>query len=294
MAWLTVTLRGDAASAHALADLLSEAGALAVTLLNAGDVPVLEPGPEETPLWSATRVEGLFQDREAADLIAWLRARAPGAALAGTEVGQVEDRDWVRETTRAFGPLHIGGRLWVCPSWHEPPDPTAVSLRLDPGLAFGTGTHPSTALCLEWLADADLDGKAMVDYGTGSGILVIAALRLGAACGWAVDHDPQALVAARDNAVRNGVLGRLQVVASDALPSLQVDLVVANILAGPLVGLAPRLSGLVRSGGTLVLSGVLVEQAEAVAEAYAGAVPLALDAEREGWCRLVGRRAGGG
>lgn len=294
MAWLTLTLPTDAGNAQALADLLTEAGALAVTLREGAGPPVLEPGPGETPLWSATRVEGLFPDREPAPLLAWLRARAPGGVLDGAELGRVEERDWVRETTRGFQPLRFGQRLWVCPTWTAPPAPAAVTLRLDPGLAFGTGTHPTTALCLDWLAAAALEGTTVVDYGAGSGILAVAALLLGAADGWAVDHDPQALRASADNAALNGVGSRLRVVPPESLPALQVDLVVANVLAGPLVELAERLTHLLRPGGTLVLSGILSEQAQGLAAAYAPHLPLAVDAEREGWCRLVGCRVGGG
>ncbi len=292
MSWLTLTFRSDAGAAPQLSELLDEAGALAVTLHDGADAPVLEPGPGETPLWPATLVEGLFEERDAPALLDWLGARLGPGGLPPVAVGRLEERDWVREGQALFQPRRFGDRLWVCPSWSEPPDTRAVTLRLDPGLAFGTGTHPSTALCLDWLAAAPLAGTRVLDFGCGSGVLAVAALLLGARQAWAVDHDPQALTATRENAVRNGVLGRLTVVAPGGLDAPPVEVVVANILAGPLVELAPLLASRVAPGGTLVLAGVLSEQAAAVAKAYRGLAPLAVDAEREGWVRLVGSRPG--
>jgi ribosomal protein L11 methyltransferase len=290
VAWLTITFQSDAGTAPRLAELLDEAGALAVTLHDGADAPVLEPGPGEAPLWPATRVEGLFNDRDAAGVLAWLGERVGPDALPPAAVGRLEDRDWVREGQAGFRPQRFGDRFWVCPSWCAPPDPQAVTLRLDPGLAFGTGGHPSTALCLEWLAAADLVGARVLDFGCGSGVLAVAALLLGARHAWAVDHDPQALTATRENALGNGVLDRLEVGPPDALNAPPVEVVVANILAGPLIDLAPGLTARVAPGGALVLAGILRDQAAAVAQAYAGRVPLAIDAERDGWVRLAGCR----
>jgi ribosomal protein L11 methyltransferase len=290
VAWLTITLQSDAGAAPRLAELLDEAGALAVTLHDGADAPVLEPAPGEAPLWPATLVEGLFEDRDAAGVLGWLGARLAPDALPAVAVGRLEDRDWVREGRAGFRPQRFGDRFWVCPSWCDPPDPQAVTLRLDPGLAFGTGTHPSTALCLEWLAAAPLTGARVLDFGCGSGVLAVAALLLGASHAWAVDHDPQALMATRENALGNGVLDRLEVGPPEALNAPPVDVVVANILAGPLIDLAPGLAARVAPGGALVLAGVLREQAPAVARAYAPWLALAVDAARDGWVRLAGYR----
>lgn len=289
-AWLTITFRSDAGAAPQLAEWLDEAGALAVTMHDAADAPVVEPAPGETPLWPETLVEGLFAEQDAAAVLERLREGPPPGGWMPATVGRVEDRDWVREGRDLFRPQRFAERFWVCPSWSETPDPQAVTLRLDPGLAFGTGGHPSTALCLEWLGAAGLAGARVLDFGCGSGILAIAALLLGAREAWAVDHDPQALIATRENAALNGVLDRLHIEGPQALDAPPVEVVVANILAGPLVDLAPLLSARLAPGGSLVLAGVLTGQAEAVARAYAPWLALRVDAEREGWVRLCGRK----
>lgn len=190
-----------------------------------------------------------------------------------------------------FQPMRFGQRLWIVPSWHEAPDAQAVNLLLDPGLAFGTGTHPTTALCLEWLDAQALDGVQVLDFGCGSGILAIAALLLGAREAIGTDIDVQALEASRDNAGRNGIAdARLSLFLPEQLPALQADVLVANILAGPLVSLAPQLSGLIRPGGLLALSGILAEQGQEVADAYAEAFDLDPIVVRDGWVRISGRR----
>jgi ribosomal protein L11 methyltransferase len=291
MPWLTLTFRSDPASAPGLAEALAEAGALAVTMEDGADSPIIEPAVGESPLWPTTCVEALFDDADQAALLRAVRGHRALASAPEPTVARVEDRDWARVGLAGLGAMAFGGRLWVIPSWLEPPEPAAVVLRLDPGLAFGTGRHPTTALCLDWLAGADLAGARLVDYGCGSGILAVAGLLLGASRAWAVDHDPQALVATRDNGGRNGVAGRLEVTAPEALDSPPADVVVANILARPLVELAPRLAGLLAPGGWLVLSGLLADQAPDVAEAYRPWLALAVDGEREGWCRLSGQRA---
>ena len=189
-----------------------------------------------------------------------------------------------------FQPLQFGRRLWICPKWHTPPQPDDVNIMLDPGLAFGTGTHPTTALCLEWLDSKDLNGKTMIDYGCGSGILAIAAAKLGAHQVYAVDHDPQALNATTNNAIANLVDDRISISAPVALPDLTVDVLLANILAGPLLDLAPRFAQLVRKGGSLVLSGILNEQTSILMEKYHTWFNMEPATTREEWVRLNGQR----
>lgn len=205
------------------------------------------------------------------------------------KIEQIEDKDWEREWMDNFHPMRFGQRLWICPSWRDVPDPTAVNVMLDPGLAFGTGTHPTTSLCLEWLDGLDLEGKTVIDFGCGSGILAIAALKLGAAHAIGIDIDPQAILASRDNAERNGVSERLSLyLPKDQPQDLQADVVVANILAGPLRELAPMISVLPRVGGHLGLSGVLASQAESVADAYRADFNIDPVAEKDEWCRITG------
>lgn len=292
MPWIQLRIEVDEKQADAISELLSEAGAAAVSLEDAADQPLYEPPPGATPLWRATRVVGLFE--AGADTEAVLcEARAllgPNAPLRAEAVPLVE-RDWVRAWMDDFHPMQFGRRLWICPSEFPPPtDPDAVCLLLDPGLAFGTGTHPTTALCLEWLDHHSPSGLDLIDYGCGSGILAIAALRLGARHAACVDNDPQALQATRDNAVRNDVAAALATYLPQSLPPIQTDLLLANILANPLIELAPRFAELVRPGGAVVLSGILAEQADAVAAAYEPAFELGPRATCEGWVRLEGRR----
>ncbi|MEW6692942.1 MAG: 50S ribosomal protein L11 methyltransferase, partial [Pseudomonadota bacterium] len=212
--------------------------------------------------------------------------------IQGGAWGYVEDQDWERAWMDQFQPLRFGEKLWIVPSWIEAPDAEAVNILLDPGLAFGTGTHPTTALCLEWLDGADMAGKTVLDYGCGSGILAIAALKLGATDAWGIDIDPQALTATRDNAARNGIeASRLHTGLPGALPKDALfDVLLANILMGPLIELAPTLTGHVRPGGRLVLSGLLGEQAEEVMAAYAADFDFDPPALKEGWARLTALR----
>ncbi|CAL1238888.1 methyltransferase for 50S ribosomal subunit protein L11 [Candidatus Methylocalor cossyra] len=277
---------------EALAESVSERflaeGALSVTLEDAGDQPLFEPKPGETPLWKKTRVIALFAEGvDEAGVRATLMA-AFGGGISTWESATLEDRVWERAWLEHFRPMRFGRRLWVCPSGFEPPEPEAVNLCLDPGLAFGTGTHPTTALCLEWLDGQTLSGKTVLDYGCGSGILAIAALKLGANRAYGVDIDPQALTASADNARKNGVASRLRLSTPAGLPALGADLVLANILAGPLVALADQLVGQLRPGGDLVLSGLLAAQAEAVRAAYQGQIQFAAPVIREGWALLTG------
>jgi ribosomal protein L11 methyltransferase len=272
--------------------LLEAAGALSVTLADAADEPMFEPPPGATPLWQATRVTGLFEADRDLDALRTALERGLAEVTAGARV-QCEtlvDRDWERVWLERFRPTRFGHHLWVCPGGSGTDDPEATVIRLDPGLAFGTGTHPTTALCLEWLDAAELGGRRVIDFGCGSGILGVAAALRGAAVVVAIDHDPQALTATESNALRNGVLDRFSVQreAPDALQP--ADVVLANILANVLVELAPRLAGLVLPGGRLVLSGILAGQVEAVAEAYADRFRFAAPQFREDWALLHGER----
>lgn len=289
MPFLQLTLDIATADPAPYEDALFGLGALSVTLEDAADDPVLEPAPGETPLWPTRVVKALFEatiDRHA--LAHSLARTLPGAPPPHFE--SIADRAWEREWLRDFKPMRFGRRLWVCPGGLPAGDPEAVRIELDPGLAFGTGTHPTTALCLEWLDRRDLRGLELVDYGCGSGILAIAALKLGAARAHAVDIDPQALVATRDNARRNGTATGLHISGDLHLEDRFCDVLVANILAGPLVELAPSFAAAVRSGGELALSGILVAQAESVTAAYRPWFDIGPSATREGWALLSGRR----
>jgi ribosomal protein L11 methyltransferase len=270
-------------------DALFELGAVSVTLEDAADDPVLEPAPGATPLWPTVVVKALFDAGSSPDAIRSALVQAlPGAPDPRFEL--LADKAWEREWLKDFRPMRFGRRLWVCPGGMAAGDADAIRVELDPGLAFGTGTHPTTALCLEWLDAQSLDGRQVVDYGCGSGILAIAALRLGAQRIVAMDIDPQALRATRENAARNGVLARLEVTADPALATASADVLLANILAGPLVELAPRFAQAVRPGGLLALSGLLAEQAAAVTAAYQPWFDIGTTATREGWTLLAGRR----
>jgi ribosomal protein L11 methyltransferase len=291
MPWLQITFSTDRERAPLIEAALASAGALAVTLGDAGDEPQLEPAPGATPLWSRVTLTALFPDAQGAED----RARGLAETLAGQVAApprfeRIEDRVWERVWLDDFSPARFGRRLWVCPRGQSADDPHAVVVELDPGLAFGTGHHPTTALCLRWLDAADLRGKSVIDFGCGSGILAIAALRLGAARAVAVDHDPQALEATRANAWQNGVADRLRVLLPEELRREPADILLANILAGPLVELAPDLAALVHPGGLLALSGILCEQAEEVAQAYGSFFDFDAPRNAGGWVLLGGHR----
>jgi ribosomal protein L11 methyltransferase len=272
-----------------LEDELVELGATSVTLEDAADDPVLEPAPGETPLWPTIRLHALFDGEADADAIAdAIAVRFPLAPR--PRVTDVEDKAWEREWLKDFHPMRFGHRLWVCPGGQPAGDADAVRIELDPGLAFGTGTHPTTAMCLEWLDGRDLRDRAVVDYGCGSGILAIAALKLGASSAHAVDIDPQALIATQENAARNGIGPELTVTSDPSLPGASADVLVANILAGPLVELAPRLAAAIRAGGELALSGVLAEQVDVVTAAYRPWFDITFAGTRDGWGLIGGQR----
>ena len=294
-AWQQLHIDLDDLEPGLVETLALELGAASVTLSDAGDDPVLEPGPGETPLWNRTRLTALFDATANLDAIASRLQDRLGIDRPLTWQREVlEDRDWEREWLKDFGPMRFGRRLWVCPEDVARPAADAVVVRLDPGLAFGTGTHPTTALCLEWLDSLDLDGKSVIDYGAGSGILAIAALKLGAKSAVAYDIDPQAITASRANAERNGVADRLEVTIRRGDLDSPADIVVANILAGPLVKLETHILDLTITGGKLALSGILSEQVTEVVEAYAGRVsfdePAVLDQDGQTWARLTGIR----
>ena len=285
MSWLQAHVHTDSAHAAQAEAALAAAGAVSVTLLDAADEPVLEPAPGETPLWAQIRVTGLFDGAADADA---LRATLDAALDGGgaLRIEPLQDQVWERAWLEHFRPMRFGRRLWVIPGGQtaELADGD-VAVELDPGLAFGTGTHATTALCLDWLDSLDLAGRRVIDVGCGSGILAIAALKLGAAGAVAIDHDPQALLATRENAARNGVADRLTVLGADAPPPAPADVVVANILAGTLIELAPQIEAMVRPGGLLALSGILAEQTDDVAAAYVrpgrSAFPGATDPSRQ-------------
>jgi ribosomal protein L11 methyltransferase len=285
--WLQVTFTADRGRAPLIEAALQSAGALAVTLADAGDDPQLEPPPGATPLWDQVSITALFPDDASSRTRAQSLAHRLGIPARFEPLG---DRAWERVWLDDFAPARFGRRLWVCPRGQRTDDPGAVVVELDPGLAFGTGHHATTALCLTWLDACDLSGATLIDYGCGSGILAIAALRLGASRVIAVDHDPQAREAAAANAGENAVAERLLVCPPEAVPKMEADVLVANILAGPLIELAPRLTTLVRPGGRLALSGILDAQSEAVAAAYAEGFELDPPLRREDWVLLVGRR----
>jgi len=275
----------------AVEEALLDLGASSITLVDRGDEPVLEPKPGEIRLWSDTLVRALFDDsHDALRTLAELAARLGAGAVADARVRPVAMRDWERAWLADWKPLRFGRRLWVCPTASDrPPDPDAVVVRLDPGLAFGTGTHPTTALCLQLLDSLPWPGRSLIDYGCGSGILGIAALKMGAARVQAVDLDPQALIATRENALRNGVSSALEVQGVPARLD-RASCVVANILAGPLIELAPLLTEACEAGGDLILSGMLKPQAHAVKDAYASGFDQVQIIGRDEWCCLHARR----
>ncbi|EPN8462539.1 50S ribosomal protein L11 methyltransferase [Vibrio cidicii] len=295
MPWIQIKLNATNENAEQIGDMLmEETGALSVTFLDAHDTPVFEPLPGETRLWGDTDVLALY-DAEADTQLIMSQIKASNMLVDGFayKVEQLEDKDWEREWMDNFHPMKFGERLWICPSWRDIPDPNAVNVMLDPGLAFGTGTHPTTALCLQWLESLDLSGKTVIDFGCGSGILAIAAIKLGAEKVIGIDIDPQALLASKDNAQRNGVAEQLEVyLPQDQPEGLLADVVVANILAAPLRELSSIITGLVKPNGLLAMSGVLDTQAEDVANHYRDAFHIDPIIEQSEWCRISGRKQG--
>lgn len=302
MGWLNVSFPCRAASSEALCDALLDAGALSAAIEDAdrgtaAETPQFgEPGMDLSPQWENSRVIALFAD----DAPVAHMVENAFAALADTPhayrviptyaVEMVAEENWVEKTQAQFAPIAISPRLWIVPSWHEAPDPQAVNLVLDPGMAFGTGSHPTTHLCLNWLEATLQGGESLLDYGCGSGILALAAAKFGARNVWGVDIDPQALIAARANAESNGVELVLHDSNTPLTEQQQFDVVVANILANPLRVLAPMLCRHVRAGGKLALSGLLAEQAEEIAAIYEPWIQLSVFATLDGWVCLSGQK----
>ena len=303
MSWTEVVIEIAREHAEALSDALMEAGALSVSVEDADEGtdqerPLFgEPGMEPTEAaWEHSRVVALTEVDANQNAIVAQAAAAIGLPEAPAfSVRDVSDQDWVRLTQSQFAPIHIGKNIWVVPSWHEAPDPDALILELDPGLAFGTGSHPTTRLCMEWLEAHPAPGNSVLDYGCGSGILAMVAKKMGAGDVAGVDIDPQAIESARDNAERNNCAidyylpDDFAVSAQAQHASGRFDTVVANILSSPLKLMAPMLAGRVAPGGALILSGVLARQAEEVAAAYAPFIKLGVWAEQDGWVALHGR-----
>jgi ribosomal protein L11 methyltransferase len=303
MSWTEVVIEIAQDHAEALSDALMEAGALSVSVEDADEgtdqeKPLFgEPGMEpKEAAWEHSRVVALTDvDADQVAIVAEAAAAIGLATAPAFTVRDVSDQDWVRLTQSQFAPIHIGTNIWVVPSWHEAPDPDAVILELDPGLAFGTGSHPTTRLCMEWLEAHPAPGKTVLDYGCGSGILAMVAKKMGAGDVAGVDIDPQAIESANDNAARNHcdidfyLPNDFAVSAKTQHATGKFDIVVANILSSPLKVMAPMLAGRVASGGSLILSGVLARQAEEVAEAYAPYILLGVWAEQDGWVALHGQ-----
>jgi len=285
--WLQLGFDISADETDALAEALESAGALSVTLQDSGDDPIYEPKPGASVLWPTTHVVGLFApDADPQRILKAVQVTLGLDDIPGCRIRRLADRVWERVWMDHFRPLRFGDRLWIVPSGYDPPQPDAVNLFLDPGLAFGTGTHATTALCLEWLERHPPIGEDVIDYGCGSGILAIAAARLGARHVRAVDIDEQALRATCDNAARNDVAERITAALPERLGDASADCLIANILARPLVELAPRFAALLRRGGRLVLSGILTTQRDEVLAAYQGRFRFHGEARRDDWLRL--------
>ncbi|OCG00647.1 50S ribosomal protein L11 methyltransferase [Gilliamella sp. wkB308] len=287
MPWIQLKINTTNDLAEPISELLEESGALSVTFQDTYDTPVYEPLPGETKLWGNTDVIGLYDAQTDLDELKAIL----NLDQYSYKFEQLEDKDWEREWMDNFHPMQFGQRLWICPSWRPVPDPSAINVMLDPGLAFGTGTHPTTALCLKWLDSLDLKNKLVIDYGCGSGILAIAALKLGAKRVIGIDIDPQAIQASRDNAERNNVSHDIELYLTKDIPdNLQADVLVANILAGPLKELEPNISSLIKKDGLLGLSGILTSQSQSVCTAYQPHFDLDPVAEQEEWCRITGKK----
>lgn len=292
MSWKQVIFESNESDAFPLSEQLEELGALSVSLEDAADQPLYEPELNTTPVWQQTLVIGLFeQDTDMQSLLRKLHEKF--GDLPPYRLQNLEDQDWVRACMDDFKPMQFGPRLWICPSWETPPNPEAINIELDPGLAFGTGTHPTTALCLEWLDENQslfIDQK-VIDYGCGSGILAVAALKLQAKHAWGVDIEEQALIASAENAERNGVKEHLSLALAKNFPiDTQAQLVLANILANPLAALAASLAQHTLAQGYIVLSGILEEQRDMVVNAYQ---PWFEDFDIkiiDGWVRIAARR----
>ena len=292
MPWIQLRVTTTEEKAEQVSDMLMGWGAQAVSFLDAHDTPIYEPMPGEVIYWTNTVVVGLFDAEHPMDkVVNQLKQVAFFKGEPNFKLEQLEDKDWEREWMDNFHPIKFGQRLWVCPSWRDIPDSTAVNVMLDPGLAFGTGTHPTTALCMQWLDATIKPEQTVVDFGCGSGILGIAALKLGAKRVIGVDIDPQAIEASTANAKRNNVEGQIELyLPKDQPKDFQADVVVANILAGPLAELKDIISAYVKPGGLLALSGILESQAQSVIDAYSNEFSFDPIAVQDEWVRLSARK----
>jgi ribosomal protein L11 methyltransferase len=291
MAWIQLRIQTTEQAAEQVSDMLIGWGAQAVTFIDSKDTPIYEPLPGEVLYWQDTTVIGLDDaEHPMQPVLAKLQQTSLFKQGLSYKIEQLEDKDWEREWMDNFHPMQFGKRLWVCPSWRDIPEPDAVNVLLDPGLAFGTGTHATTALCMQWLDQHIQPDQTVVDFGCGSGILAIAALKLGAQRVVGIDIDPQAIQASMANAERNQVADRLELYLPKDQPTLAADVVVANILAGPLVELSSVIADYVKPGGALVMSGILPSQAEAVMAAYQHQFDFDAVTEQDEWIRLSARK----
>lgn len=292
MPWNEIHITTSAEKANELSDQLVSFGAQAVTFKDAGDQPIYEPAPEDPRLWNETIVVGLFEDQHPLEeIIQYLETQQSLGKLKHFHLHHVADEDWVRRCLDSFKPIPCGKRLWICPSWHTPPDPNAVNVILDPGLAFGTGTHPTTSLCLEWLDQNIHSEDLVIDYGCGSGILALAALKLGAKKVIAVDNDPQALEATVANAERNHINSTQLTTQLPSQPiDLKADILIANILAQPLIELASKFATLIKKCGKITLSGIIIDQAQMVIKAYEPWFLIDKLSQKDEWVCLTGTR----
>jgi len=292
MPWLLLSVQCSREELENTENIFLQSGALSLTLGDAKDEPIYEPLPGEIPVWPNTTLTGLFeQTRSIEDLYDELVVKLPAHQVSSIRKQLLEDQVWERAFLDQFEPLQFGDNLWICPSWHEPPDPAACNIILDPGIAFGTGTHPTTALCLEFLDGHPPVDKTVLDFGCGSGILAIAAYKLGARKISSIDIDPQALEATANNAERNSIDPKqLAISLPEAMNIDPVEYLMANILSGPLVELEPQLASLTVTGAQLVLSGILPEQADSVVQAYQQHFLLDQVKTMDSWCRITGIR----
>jgi ribosomal protein L11 methyltransferase len=292
VAWWQITVKCTANELEDTEAILLNAGALSITIGDAKDEPIYEPLPGDTPLWSHSTVTGLFDQSSSPErLFSALAKRLPQHILSTLRNQPLEDQVWERVFLEQYHPLKFGQNLWICPSWHKPPEPQACNIILDPGIAFGTGSHPTTALCLEYLDEYPPQNQSVLDYGCGSGILAIAAWKLGAKRLSCIDIDPQALEATRNNAIRNDISPRdLNISLPPQLAPEPVDYLIANILSGPLVELEATFASLTQQGSRLLLSGILCEQVETVTRAYQQHFELDAVRIKEDWCRVTGIR----
>ena len=289
MSWLRIVVDANRDEGPVVEQALEQHGAVSISFEDRADEPVFELKPGDTPLWSETRITGLFPADAPAAIILEHVEQALGHVLLDSRVEKLADQDWERVWLERFKPTLVGANLWICPTHMSAPDSEAVTVFIDPGLAFGSGTHPTTAMCLDWLSRQDLGSRDVIDYGCGSGILAIAALKLGAQSAWGTDIDPRALEVATANAATNGVGDRLLTCLPEALPEQQFDVLVANILSAPLISLVDTFNNLLKPNGRIALSGILESQTEEVAAAYEPYFELQAK-QQDGWTLLSGAR----